>query len=170
MDLVLQLSAIPASKGGDLRGFNVRTQPYPGLPTDLQPQTMALLSSSSIIEESVFENHMGHVRELQKFGAKLEVCGSTALVFGKENGRHFSGSRVAATDLRGGMSLVLARLASEGTTEISGISHIDRGYENLESKLCLIGADIKRQDLNKGHASNFSTPVRTSITESTYDI
>lgn len=60
MDLVLQLSAIPASEGGDLRGFNVRTQPYPGLPTDFQPQTMALLSSSSIIEESVFENRMGH--------------------------------------------------------------------------------------------------------------
>ncbi|CAI9757132.1 unnamed protein product [Fraxinus pennsylvanica] len=163
----LQLSAIPASRGDDLRGFNFRTQPYPGFPTDLQPQTMALLSTcsgSSIIEESVFENHMGHVRELQKFGAKIEVCGSTALVFGKEKGSHFSGSRVTATDLRGGTSLVLAGLASEGITEINGISHIDRGYENLESKLCLIGADIKRQDLNKGHANNFITPVCTSTT------
>ncbi|KAL2496475.1 UDP-N-acetylglucosamine 1-carboxyvinyltransferase [Forsythia ovata] len=158
----LQLSAVPASRGHDLRGFNVKTQPYPGFPTDLQPQTMALLSTcsgSSIIEETVFENRMSHVRELQKFGAKIEVCGSTALAFGKERGSHFSGTQVTATDLRGGMSLVLAGLASEGITEISGISHIDRGYENLETKLCLIGADIKRLDLNVCHTSNFNVPV-----------
>lgn len=111
---------------------------------------------------------------MQKLGAKIRVCGSTALVFGRENGRYtifrhgildvyiflnldlmvliplnsfgsaLHGSQVSAADLRGGVSLVLAGLAADGTTEISGIAHIDRGYENIEAKLQLLGADIKR--------------------------
>ncbi|GMP53116.1 hypothetical protein CsSME_00018681 [Camellia sinensis var. sinensis] len=99
----------------------------------------------SMVKESVFENRLRHVTELQKFGPRIQVCGSTALVFGKDRGRSMlRGSRVVASDLRGGVSLVLAGLAAEGTTEINGIAHIDRGYENLETKLQRLGADVKR--------------------------
>ncbi|KAF7146586.1 hypothetical protein RHSIM_Rhsim04G0025400 [Rhododendron simsii] len=143
---VLEFSAVPAKSRDGLHGFDVRTSPFPGFPTDLQPQTMALLTTCqglSVVEESVFENRMNHVTELQKFGPRIQVCGSTALVFGKDSGRLY-GSRVAASDLRGGVSLVLAGLAAQGTTEVNGIAHIDRGYENLEMKLRLLGADVKR--------------------------
>ncbi|KAM7498632.1 hypothetical protein LguiA_023046 [Lonicera macranthoides] len=143
----LQISAVPEHIGYDLQGFDVKTGPFPGFPTDLQPQTVALLSTcigSSTVEESVFENRMGYVRELQKLGHRIQVCGSTALVFGKEKGSHSYGSQVSATDLRGGVSLVLAGLAAEGITEISGVNHIDRGYENLEAKLQLLGASVTR--------------------------
>ncbi|KAK9268917.1 hypothetical protein L1049_000682 [Liquidambar formosana] len=143
----LEVSAVPANTGDDLRGFDVKTGPFPGFPTDLQPQTMALLTTSygsSIVEESVFENRMGHVRELQKLGARFQVCGSTALVFGRAKGSGLYGSRVVATDLRGGVSLVLAGLAAEGISEICGLAHIDRGYEKLDKKLQFLGADVKR--------------------------
>ncbi|KAL3849285.1 hypothetical protein ACJIZ3_011167 [Penstemon smallii] len=153
----MELSAIPSSCRGDLQGFDIKTQPYPGFPTDLQAQTMALLSTCnglSLVEESVFENRMSHVRELQKLGAKIHVCGSTALVYGKEKRANLYGTNVIANDLRGGMSLVLAGLAAEGITEISGMSHIDRGYENMEMKLQLLGADVKRLDLMKSTSSN----------------
>ncbi|KAE9456365.1 hypothetical protein C3L33_11728, partial [Rhododendron williamsianum] len=143
---VLEFSAVPAKSRDGLHGFDVRTSPFPGFPTDLQPQTMALLTTCqglSVVEESVFENRMNHVTEMQKFGPRIQVCGSTALVFGKDSGRLY-GSRVAASDLRGGVSLVLAGLAAQGTTEVNGIAHIDRGYENFEMKLRLLGADVKR--------------------------
>ncbi|GFP79614.1 UDP-n-acetylglucosamine 1-carboxyvinyltransferase [Phtheirospermum japonicum] len=135
------------SMGEELAGFVIKTLPYPGFPTDLQPQTMALLSTCnglSIVEESVFENRMTHVRGLQKLGAKIQVCENTAFVSGKENGNKLRGTRVVASDLRGGMSLVLAGLAAEGVTEVNGISHIDRGYETLEKKLQLLGAHVIR--------------------------
>ncbi|KAJ0045133.1 hypothetical protein Pint_04716 [Pistacia integerrima] len=142
-----QVSAVPADVGENLQGFDVKTSPFPGFPTDLQPQTMALLTTCnglSIVEESVFDKRMGHVREMQKLGAEIHVCGSTALVFGREKGSTLRGSRVDAADLRGGVSLVLAGLAAEGTTEINGIAHVDRGYENLDAKLQFVGANIKR--------------------------
>ncbi|KAG5551331.1 hypothetical protein RHGRI_009669 [Rhododendron griersonianum] len=144
--LLHQFSAVPAKSRDGLHGFDVRTSPFPGFPTDLQPQTMALLTTCqglSVVEESVFENRMNHVTEMQKFGPRIQVCGSTALVFGKDSGRLY-GSRVAASDLRGGVSLVLAGLAAQGTTEVNGIAHVDRGYENFEMKLRLLGADVKR--------------------------
>ncbi|KAL5804729.1 hypothetical protein ACOSQ3_031529 [Xanthoceras sorbifolium] len=143
----LEVSAMPANVGDHMRGFDIKTGPFPGFPTDLQPPTMALLTTcrgSYIVEESVFDKRMGHVRELQKLGAEIQVCGSTALVFGGEKGSALYGSRLVAADLRGGVSLVLAGLAAEGTTEINGIAHIDRGYQNLDTKLQLLGADIKR--------------------------
>ncbi|KAK4714686.1 hypothetical protein R3W88_020593 [Solanum pinnatisectum] len=146
-DDTLELSAVPRTIGDDLQGFNIKTNPFPGFPTDLQPLTMALLSTCkgvSVIEESVFENRMSHVTELQKFGAKFQVCGSRATVFGTGNASPLCGSQVNATDLRGGMSLVLAGLAAEGITEISGISHVDRGYESLEMKLQGLGANVIR--------------------------
>ncbi|XP_055824647.1 uncharacterized protein LOC129893182 [Solanum dulcamara] len=146
-DNTLELSAVPRTIGDDLRGFSIKTNPFPGFPTDLQPLTMALLSTCkgvSVIEESVFENRMSHVTELQKIGAEIQVCGSKAIVSGKGNASLLRGSQVIATDLRGGMSLVLAGLAAEGITEISGISHVDRGYESLEMKLQGLGANVKR--------------------------
>ncbi|XP_027127538.1 uncharacterized protein [Coffea arabica] len=146
-DDTLEVSAIPEKCGDDLRGFDIKTGPFPGFPTDLQPQTMAFLSTCnglSMVEESVFENRLGHVKELRKFGPRIQDCGSTALIFGKETGSSFKGSQVMAADLRGGMSLVLAGLAAEGITEVSGISHIDRGYENMEMKLQNLGANVKR--------------------------
>ncbi|XP_047956354.1 UDP-N-acetylglucosamine 1-carboxyvinyltransferase 2-like [Salvia hispanica] len=143
----LELSAIPRRSGEGLRGFDVRTLPYPGFPTDLQPQTMAMLSTCdglSIVEESVFENRLTHVKELQKFGAKIYTEGSTAFIHGKGRGEKLRGARVDAADLRGGMSLVLAGLAAEGVTQVSRMSNIDRGYESLETKLRSLGADVKR--------------------------
>ncbi|KAG6393814.1 hypothetical protein SASPL_144388 [Salvia splendens] len=143
----LELSAIPRRSGEGLRGFDVRTLPYPGFPTDLQPQTMALLSTCdglSIVEESVFENRLTHVKELQKFGAKIYTEGSTAFVHRKGRGEKLRGARVDAADLRGGMSLVLAGLAAEGVTQVSRMCNIDRGYESLETKLRSLGADVKR--------------------------
>lgn len=143
----LEVSAVAENVCENLRGFNVKTSPFPGFPTDLQPLTMALLttcSGSSIVVESVFDKRMGHVRELQRLGAKIQVCGSTALVFGRERQSALQGSQLRAADLRGGVALVLAGLAAEGTTEISGIGHIDRGYENLDTKLQFLGADIER--------------------------
>ncbi|KAL1537707.1 UDP-N-acetylglucosamine 1-carboxyvinyltransferase 2-like [Salvia divinorum] len=143
----LELSAIPRRSGEGLRGFDVRTLPYPGFPTDLQPQTMAMLSTCdglSIVEESVFENRFTHVKELQKFGAKIHTEGSTAFIHGKGRRDKLRGARVSAADLRGGMALVLAGLAAEGVTQVSRMSNIDRGYESLEAKLRSLGADVKR--------------------------
>ncbi|GER49785.1 UDP-N-acetylglucosamine1-carboxyvinyltransferase [Striga asiatica] len=141
-----------------LVGFDVKTEPYPGFPTDLQPQTMALLATcrgSSLVEESVFENRMSHVKELQKLGAKIEVREGRAFVHGIEASNKLRGSRVVAGDLRGGAALVLAGLAAEGVTEVYEISHIERGYEDFHKKLQLLGADIKRIDCSK--ASNFGS-------------
>ncbi|XVF04353.1 hypothetical protein REPUB_Repub05bG0075300 [Reevesia pubescens] len=156
----LQVSAIPTHVGDNLKGFDIRTSPFPGFPTDLQPQTMALLTTctgSSVVEESVFDKRMSHaislvsfcplilkVRELQKLGARIQVCGSNALVLGKDEGSSLHGSCLIGSDLRGGVSLVLAGLAAEGTTEINNIAHIDRGYENIDRKLQYLGADIER--------------------------
>lgn len=142
-----EISAASSDVIEDLRAFDFKTGPFPGFPTDLQPPTMALLttcSGSSTVEEFVFEKRMGHVKELLKLGASIQLCGSTALVVGKEKGSPLRGSRLVATDLRGGMSMVLAGLAAEGTTEITGTAHIARGYESLEMKLQFLGADVKR--------------------------
>ncbi|KAJ8638897.1 hypothetical protein MRB53_015591 [Persea americana] len=143
---LLEVSAISAA-GSNLQAFDFKTCPYPGFPTDLQPQFMALLATcngAGIVEESVFEGRMRHVGELQKLGAKIETSGNSAVVWG--NGQSaLSGSHVVATDLRAGASLVLARMAAQGTTEIAGAAHIDRGYEKLEVKLHLLGANIRRE-------------------------
>ncbi|KAF4363770.1 hypothetical protein F8388_000435 [Cannabis sativa] len=141
----LEVSAL-STNGTNLRGFDIKTGPFPAFPTDLQPQTMALLTTCdgfSLVEECVFENRMSHANELVKLGARIQVCGSTALVSGKDK-RFLSGTSLVGTDLRGGVSLVLAGLAATGTTEIAGVEHIDRGYENLVMKLQKLGADVKR--------------------------
>lgn len=151
----LEVSALSEVTGGDLRAFNIRTSPYPGFPTDVQAQFMALLttcSGSSIVEESVFENRMHHVEELQKLGARIKVIGNSAFIEGKKPGRiTLSGGRVTAADLRGGAALVLAGLAADGVTEVAGVSYIDRGYEQFEAKLTSIGADIRREIDSRQH-------------------
>jgi UDP-N-acetylglucosamine 1-carboxyvinyltransferase len=125
--------------------IQVRSAPHPGFPTDMQPQFLALLSMAegvSIVTESVYTNRFRHVDELQRMGASITVDGRLAVVRGP---RHLTGARVRASDLRAGAALVLAGLAADGVTEIEGVGHIDRGYENLEQKLCGLGADIHRE-------------------------
>ena len=127
-----------------ITSVDVQTLPYPGFPTDLQAQMMALMSlggGSSIIKETVFENRFMHVNELIRMGADITVDGSSAIVRGVSCLR---GAPVMATDLRASASLILAGLVAEGTTEISRIYHLDRGYEHIEEKMSSLGADIRR--------------------------
>jgi UDP-N-acetylglucosamine 1-carboxyvinyltransferase len=123
---------------------DVKTQPYPGFPTDMQAQLMAMLSlakGTSVITETVFEDRFMHVSELRRMGAQIQVQGPSAVVKGVSR---LTGAPVMATDLRASASLVLAGLAAEGTTEVSRVYHLDRGYERLEEKLSALGADIRR--------------------------
>ncbi len=130
--------------GGQLQATDITTQPYPGFPTDMQAQMMALLSladGASIITETIFENRFMHVPELSRLGADIQIKGSNAVVRGVNS---LKGAEVMATDLRASVSLVLAGLAAEGETLINRIYHLDRGYERLEEKLGRCGADIER--------------------------
>ena len=118
--------------------------PYPGFPTDMQPQFMSLMSivnGTSIINETIFENRFMHASELSLMGANIKVEGSSAIISGVEK---ITGSKVKATDLRAGAALIIAGLCAEGVTEISDIYHIERGYYNIEEKLKNIGAKIKK--------------------------
>jgi UDP-N-acetylglucosamine 1-carboxyvinyltransferase len=126
------------------RAVNVRTQPFPGFATDMQAQMMALMavaSGRSVITETVFENRLMHVNELLRMGADITTAGNTAVVQGVPG---LLGAPVMATDLRASASLVVAALAAAGTTTVSRIYHLDRGYEALEEKLHRLGADIER--------------------------
>ncbi len=128
----------------NLKAVDVKTLPYPGFPTDMQAQIMALMclaSGLAVITETVFENRFMHVSELKRMGADIRVEGKSAVVRGLAN---LTGAPVMATDLRASASLVLAGLAAEGTTEVSRIYHLDRGYEKLDEKLNQLGAKIKR--------------------------
>ncbi|MSO75160.1 MAG: UDP-N-acetylglucosamine 1-carboxyvinyltransferase [Alphaproteobacteria bacterium] len=129
---------------GRLKPVDVTTQPYPGFPTDLQAQFMALMTlahGASMTTETIFENRFMHVPELTRMGADITIRGNTALVRGVSALR---GSPVMATDLRASVSLVLAALAAEGETIVSRVYHLDRGYERLEERLRSCGADIER--------------------------
>jgi UDP-N-acetylglucosamine 1-carboxyvinyltransferase len=131
-------------RNGVIRPLHVTTEPFPGFPTDLQAQIMALLTlatGDSIIEEHIFENRFMHVPELARMGAQIEVSGGTAHVHGVESLR---GAPVMATDLRASVSLILAALAAEGETVVSRVYHLDRGYERVEQKLGACGARIER--------------------------
>ena len=130
--------------GGRVRGTDVMTQPYPGFPTDLQAQFMALMTGAegaSMVTESIFENRFMHVPELTRMGAEINVHGASAMIRGVER---LIGAPVMATDLRASVSLILAGLAAEGKTVVSRIYHLDRGYERIEQKLASCGADIER--------------------------
>ncbi|MBI5655495.1 MAG: UDP-N-acetylglucosamine 1-carboxyvinyltransferase [Geobacter sp.] len=126
------------------RPVNIKTRPYPGFPTDMQAQFMALMcvaDGASVISENIFENRFMHVSELLRFGADITVEGNCATVKGVKK---LSGAPVMATDLRASASLILAGLAADNTTEVSRIYHLDRGYERIEKKLAALGADIVR--------------------------
>jgi UDP-N-acetylglucosamine 1-carboxyvinyltransferase len=128
-----------------IKPVNVTTSEYPGFPTDMQAQIMSLVSlaeGTSIINETIFENRFTHVAELRRMGADIRTDGRTAVIKGV---RKLSAAPVMATDLRASASLILAGLAAEGQTVISRIYHLDRGYDNIEHKLSVLGADIKRK-------------------------
>ena len=131
-------------KNGRVSAVNVTTEPFPGFPTDLQAQMMALLCTAngiSVLEEKIFENRFMHAPELLRMGAKIDVHGGTATVTGVDQLR---GARVMATDLRASVSLILAGLAAEGETVVSRVYHLDRGYERVVEKLRGVGALIER--------------------------
>ena len=123
---------------------DVETAPFPGFPTDLQAQMMALMSvadGAAMITETIFENRFMHVPELCRMGANINVHGASAMVRGV---KRLTGAPVMATDLRASVSLVLAGLAAEGETIVNRVYHLDRGYERLEAKLAACGAEIER--------------------------
>ena len=126
------------------KSFDIATEPHPGFPTDLQAQYMSLMSiadGESFIKETIFENRFMHVPELVRMGAKISVNNEEAIITGVKK---LKGSKVMASDLRASMCLILGALVASGTSEIDGVFHLDRGYENLENKLSNLGASIKR--------------------------
>ncbi|MBC7492570.1 MAG: UDP-N-acetylglucosamine 1-carboxyvinyltransferase [Novosphingobium sp.] len=129
---------------GPLRPITLSTAPYPGFATDMQAQLMAMLcraDGASVLTETIFENRYMHVPELNRMGAHIETKGRTAVVHGVPR---MTGAEVMATDLRASMSLVIAGLAAEGETQVHRLYHLDRGYERLEEKLALLGAQVER--------------------------
>jgi UDP-N-acetylglucosamine 1-carboxyvinyltransferase len=136
--------------GGALNGVDVKTSPYPGFPTDMQAQFMALMTvarGASVITETIFEDRFMHVSELRRLGADISVSGNHAVVRGR---RALQGAPVMATDLRASASLIVAGLAAQGTTEVHRVYHLDRGYANLVEKLTNLGATIQRIPAAKG--------------------
>jgi UDP-N-acetylglucosamine 1-carboxyvinyltransferase len=130
--------------GGEIEPVSVETQPYPGFPTDLQAQLMALMTrahGTSVIRETIFENRFMHVQELARLGADIQLHGDTATIKGV---KHLRGAPVMATDLRASVSLVIAGLMAEGETTVGRVYHLDRGFERLEEKLSKCGANIER--------------------------
>ena len=135
---------IKLEASGRPRAVNVRTAPYPGFPTDMQAQFMALnaiAEGTGVVTETIFENRFMHAQELKRMGAEIEVEGNTAIIKGSA---HLDGTTVMATDLRASACLVLAGLVARGDTVVDRIYHLDRGYEQLERKLCALGAEIRR--------------------------
>ena len=146
IDIVAEQDEVRVTSNGQYRGVDIETQPYPGFPTDLQAQFMAMMCRAdglSKISETIFENRFMHVPELVRMGADIQVEGRIALVRGKPS---LLSAPVRATDLRASVSLVLAALAAEGRSVISDIYHLDRGYASLDSKLGNCGADLERLD------------------------
>jgi UDP-N-acetylglucosamine 1-carboxyvinyltransferase len=136
---------IKVSADGKLKPLALSTSPFPGFPTDMQAQFMAMLAlaeGDSFLEETIFENRYMHVPELRRMGAEVDIHGRSAIVHGPGA---LAGAEVMATDLRASMSLVLAGLAAEGETEVLRVYHLDRGYERLEEKLSAVGATIERR-------------------------
>ncbi|HSP65309.1 MAG TPA: hypothetical protein VLO10_03880, partial [Candidatus Deferrimicrobium sp.] len=131
-------------RGGHLRSVYVTTWPHPGFATDLQPQYCALMtqaSGTSIVSEALYENRFRHVPALLDFGARISVEGRSAIVEGPVT---LHGTRATVPDIRSGAALVIAALCAEGTSDLDGVYHLDRGYEELEEKLRGLGADVRR--------------------------
>ena len=144
VEVTARADGVAVRRVAGLRGVDIITEPYPGFPTDMQAQFMAMLSvaeGASMVTETIFENRFQHVAELSRLGARINVHGTSAIVRGVGQ---LSGAQVLATDLRAGFCLILAGLAAKGDTVIDGLHHLDRGYEALEHKLAACGADIER--------------------------
>ncbi len=136
--------AVQVVANGKLKKTNVKTLPYPGFPTDMHPQMSALLcfaEGTSYLTESIFDNRFRYVEELRRMGAEIKVDGRVVVI---EGGHELSPAPVIATDLRGGVAVMIAALATDGTTEISEVKLIERGYDNICDKLRALGADIKK--------------------------
>ena len=132
-----------------LQSTHVKTLPYPGFPTDMQPQiavALAMAQGTSIVTESIFENRFRYVDELTRMGASIKVEGNTAIINGV---RRYTGARLTTPDLRAGAALVLAGLAAEGFTLVDDIHYIQRGYEDFEIKLQHLGAQIERVETDR---------------------
>jgi UDP-N-acetylglucosamine 1-carboxyvinyltransferase len=143
-DIKIDGQVIHVNHEGPLKSVDIKTQPYPGFPTDMQAQFMVLMSiagGTSMISETIFENRFIHVSELRRMGADIQVSGNTAIVKGVP---HLSAAQVMATDLRASASLILAGLVAEGTTQVNRVYHLDRGYQALEKKFAGLGATISR--------------------------
>lgn len=143
-DIAIGDDSIRVRGQGRIKAVDCKTMPYPGFPTDMQPQFMALLATAdgtSIMTETIFENRFQHVDELRRMGAQITIEGRTAVIRGIEN---LDGAFVEATDLRAGAALFLAALAAEEVTVLEKVGHIDRGYENLEQKYRDLGAKLRR--------------------------
>lgn len=128
----------------NLKPVDIKTMPYPGFPTDMQAQAMALLTfieGTSIVTETIFENRFMHAIEMQRMGANIKIDGRSAVIEGKNE---LTGCEVKATDLRAGAALILCGLAARGSTDVTDVYHIDRGYDHIEEKLQRLGADIYR--------------------------
>ena len=137
--------SILVSRQARVQSIDIKTQPYPGFPTDLQAQLMSLMSLAnglSVISETIFENRFMHVAELKRMGAEIKINGNSAIIKGIEQ---LKGARVMATDLRASASLVVAGLAAQGVTEISRIYHLERGYEDMVGKLQALGAKVRKE-------------------------
>jgi UDP-N-acetylglucosamine 1-carboxyvinyltransferase len=138
-------NSIFVSRSSTVQSIDIKTQPYPGFPTDLQAQLMSLMSLAnglSVITETIFENRFMHVAELKRMGAEIKINGNSAIVKGVAQ---LKGARVMATDLRASASLVVAGLAAKGVTEISRIYHLERGYEDMVGKLQALGARVRKE-------------------------
>lgn len=139
-----RLNSVRVAAPNRLTGIKIRTMPYPGFPTDMQQPmaaTLALASSTSVVEETIYESRTGHISELNRMGAKISLEGRSALITGVQR---LKSATVVASDLRAGAALVLAGLAAEGETMVRNIHFVDRGYEDLEAKLTSLGAKIER--------------------------
>jgi len=144
-DVTNEADGVRVRRTGDLRAVDIETQPFPGFPTDVQAQWMALMcvaKGTSTISETIFENRFMHAAELGRLGASIGTHGNKARVKGKPGG--LVGATVMATDLRASASLVLAGLAARGRTDLLRLYHLDRGYERLEEKLTALGAKVER--------------------------
>ena len=134
-------------RAGRLQKTNIKTLPYPGFPTDMQPQMTAVLTlaeGTSLVTESVWDSRYRYVDELKRMGASIQVDGKTAVVEGVD---HLTGAPIQACDLRAGAALVIAALAAQGESRITGVSYIERGYEDIIEKLRALGADIRAVDV-----------------------
>jgi UDP-N-acetylglucosamine 1-carboxyvinyltransferase len=140
------MTSIRVKAGDRIKAVDLKTLPYPGFPTDMQAQMTALMTraeGTSMVIETIFENRFMHVSELKRMGANIKIEGRSAIVEGRPT---LTGATVRATDLRAGAALILAGLTAEGTTEITDVEHIDRGYVCIDEKLRALGAKIFRAE------------------------